>query len=78
MKRIIRLLLIIVAVGALAHGIWRETHSMASLKGGEPVQINGRRFVEGVTYDNFIRKSGQMYDAFSLSPGTANIKDCKT
>ena len=76
--KIARLLFLAAALGLLAYGLFRELHPVRKLDGAELPPVRGGAFVAGATYEAFVRKDGALYDANSLEPGSANVKDCKT
>ncbi len=73
-----RLLLVAACMGVLAYGIFFEHHVVASLTTGESESIAGPAFVEGSSYDGYVRRDGRLYDAYSLQPEAVSVKDCKT
>lgn len=78
MNRAMRILVVLIGLSLLTWGLWRERHPVWSFGQDEPKPTSGLKFVEGTTYDGFVLKDGRLYDAYSLSPGTAQQKDCKT
>lgn len=74
-----RWLLIAMCVLLLAYGIFAERHRITPFSEGEAAKdIGGPAFTEGCTYDAFLAKEGKLYDIYSLEPGRAGEKDCKT
>lgn len=78
MIRALRLLFFLACLGLMAYGLTIERHEVRSLGVGEPRVLNGPRFVEGTTTDDFMRRDEWLYDVRSLVPYSTSIKDCKT
>jgi hypothetical protein len=76
--KLLRLLFLTAALGVLAWGGFRELHQVWKLEGANAAAVDGRGFTAGATYEAFMLKSGRLYDAYSLAPESASIKDCKT
>ena len=74
----VRVLLLLAALALLAWGLLWESHSVLPLDGSAGRTVSGRGFVEGTTYDGFLRRDGRLYDTLSLQPEAAQSKDCKT
>ena len=78
MKNVSRFILLSLVAVLLGWGLYKESHSVAPLSHGPTTRISGPKFIEGTTTDAFMRKNGQMFDIFSLSPLEASERDCKT
>jgi hypothetical protein len=76
--KVVRLVLLLAALGLLAWGLAVESHRVLALDGASERRVTGRDFTEGTTYDAFLRKDGRLYEVRSLQPEAAQSKDCKT
>ncbi|MHC4883577.1 MAG: hypothetical protein ACYTGH_00680 [Planctomycetota bacterium] len=76
--KILRPLIWILALSALAWSIGWEAHRVHRLGSDESSVISGTDFIETTTVDGVMKRGGKLYDVYSLTPETASIKDCKT
>ena len=78
MKSLFRLLALAFVLVLLIFGAFHESHRVRSFSTGETRVRSGRDFVAAATNDGLVRREGVLYDAYSVVPGMAEAKDCKT
>ena len=65
----LRLVLVILALGLFAYGLFVEPHKMLSINETEPPQeLSGAAFSEMTTYDGLMLVDGRLCDVYSLGP----------
>jgi hypothetical protein len=79
MRLALRLAILVLALGGLVYGVLGERRELRPLRDAAASQeIDALAFVEGMTQDAYILRDGALYDAYSLVPEFAQVKDCKT
>jgi hypothetical protein len=76
--RIVRIAAVVVALGALAYGLFGERHEVSSAHAAPPTRLSGFAFIEKATYDGLARTRSGLYDIFDQAPATARVTECKT
>jgi len=76
--KLLRVLFLLACLGLVLYGLLAERHRVLSLPDGTPQAVSGAAFTERATYDAVLLRDGQLYDAYSLAPASADIKDCMT
>jgi hypothetical protein len=76
--RLPRWLFLTASLSLLAYALHWERHEVLRFDDGPAQHLTGPAFVEGTTYDGFGLRLGRLYDAYSLSPLAASLRDCKT
>ena len=77
-KMVIRLTFLIICMLLLGDGLLFERHQVKALDSDQAKRVGGPSFVQGATVDSYMLLDGQVFDVYSLSKATANVKDCKT
>jgi hypothetical protein len=78
MIRVFRVLLVLAIAALVGHGLLRERYEIHPMREGDSRLIRGYDFVEGASYDSYIRRDGLLFDIYSLSQIESTEKDCKT
>jgi len=80
MRKYLKIILLAVCVAAIAAAIFAERHTVLSLVPGktESKQLSGPEYTETASVDGLMRKDGNVYDIYSLTPEVLQQKDCPT
>ncbi|MFA6290488.1 MAG: hypothetical protein WC637_01830 [Victivallales bacterium] len=80
MKKHIKLILLIACLILLLSALLAEKHRVVSLTpGNEQIRIvDGLEYTEAASVDGLMRKDGNIYDIYSLTPEVLQQKDCPT
>ncbi|HCE45875.1 MAG TPA: hypothetical protein DET40_20205 [Lentisphaeria bacterium] len=80
MKKYFKIILLAACLIVLLSAIFAERHRVFSLVPGktEAVQMNGLEYTETAAVDGLMRKDGNIYDIYSLTPEVLQQKDCPT
>ncbi|GEM_PF-2631566 len=80
MKKYRKIILLGACLIALIFAIFAEKHISFSMMPGntEPKRLNALEYTEAASFDGLMRKDGNLYDIFSLTPEVLQQKDCPT
>jgi len=80
MKKHFKTILLAACLIVLLAAIFAERHKVLSLIPGnvQAVQLNGLEYTETAAVDGLMRKDGNIYDIYSLTPEVLQQKDCPT
>ncbi len=79
-RKLISLVLILVALGLLGYALVYEEHTVTLFDGNTRENFGGDDYVNSIESGQLLRRKadGKLYDAKSLKPEAAQIDDCPT
>lgn len=80
MKKHIKFILLVVCLLILLSALLAERHKVLQLPPGDKQIkiINGLEYTATASVDGLMRKDGNIYDIYSLTPEVLQQKDCPT
>ena len=80
MMKHIKFILLLACLLVLLTALLAEKHKVLSLSPGnmQIKIIDGLKYTETASVDGFMRKDGNIYDIYSLTPEVLQQKDCPT
>jgi hypothetical protein len=80
MKKYMKLILLVACLIVMLSAIFAEKHRVLSLAPGDKQMkiIDGLGYTETASVDGLMRKGGNVYDIYSLTPEVLQQKDCPT
>ena len=80
MKKHIKFILLAACIIVLLTALFTEKHRVLSLSPGNTQikVIGGLEYTETASVDGLMRKDGNIYDIYSLTPEVLQQKDCPT